>query len=72
MTATTLPDEPVRLLTRAQVADILRVSDRTLANLLRAGDIPFVRVGVTLQRFRPADVEAYLERRTGAPQYLAQ
>jgi len=53
----------VRLLTRDEVAAQLCVSPRTVARLaLESGELPYVRIG-RLARFRPADVEALIERR---------
>jgi excisionase family DNA binding protein len=43
-------------------ASYLRVSRRQIYKLVRGGELRTVRVGERL-RFKPADVEAYLERR---------
>ena len=61
-------DRPERLLTQADVADLLQVSRWTLARVIRRGDLVGVRVGDRL-RFRRNDVDAYLERNAegGAP-----
>jgi excisionase family DNA binding protein len=49
------------LLTVADLARNLGVSRWTVYRLVRSGDIKAVRVGERI-RFRPADVDAYLER----------
>ena len=49
------------LLTQADVADLLQVSRWTVTRLIRRGELRGVRVGERL-RFRPADIDAYLER----------
>jgi excisionase family DNA binding protein len=49
------------LLTRAQVAERLGVSPRTVARLVACGQLPCVRIG-RLARFRPVDVAALVER----------
>jgi len=49
------------LLTRAQVAERLGVSPRTVARLVACGQLPCVRIG-RLARFRPVDVAGFVER----------
>lgn len=49
-----------RLLTRAQVADLLSVSVDTVDRHTAAGRLRCVRVG-RLVRYRPADVEAFVD-----------
>jgi excisionase family DNA binding protein len=49
-------------LTVAEVADILRVSTMTVYRLVKAGDLPAVRVGKSY-RLREDDIDAYLARR---------
>lgn len=51
------------LLTRAEVADLLAVSERTVIRLRSAGAFPAVRIGQQI-RFRVADIRAYIERQT--------
>jgi excisionase family DNA binding protein len=46
----------------AEVADIMRVSTMTVYRLIKAGDLPAVRVGKSF-RLREDDVDAYLSRR---------
>jgi len=50
-----------RLLTPVQVADFLQVKLRRVYDLVGARRLRAVRVGQQL-RFRPQDVEAYVER----------
>src|SRR5262249_14907281 len=50
-----------QLLTVAELCAALRIGRTTVYGLLRGGEIRCVRVGDRL-RFRPCDVEAYLER----------
>ena len=52
-----------RLLTQADVADVLRISRWTVARLIARGELSGVRVGDRL-RFRARDIDAYLERGT--------
>ena len=46
-----------------QVADALAVSETTIRRLLRAGDIPSVRVG-RQYRIRPDDLKLYIQAHT--------
>lgn len=48
-----------RFLTVQEVADILRVSTMTVYRLIKAGDLPAVRVGRSF-RVRDVDVDSYL------------
>ena len=50
-----------RLLTPVQVADLLQVKLRRVYDLVQARRLRAVRVGQQL-RFRPQDVDAFLER----------
>jgi excisionase family DNA binding protein len=43
------------LLTRAEVARYLRVSDRTVSRLIRAGELPALRIGRAV-RIRQSDL----------------
>ena len=55
---TTTPQAPVDatdLLTRAEVARYLRVSDRTVSRLIRAGQLPAARIGRAV-RIRQSDL----------------
>lgn len=49
-----------QLLTAGEVADLLRVSTMTVYRLIRAGELPAVRVGRSY-RVRQVDLDAYLE-----------
>lgn len=51
-----------RLLTVREVADAMRVSTMTVYRLIRAGQIPAIRVGKHF-RIREADLDQYLEVR---------
>jgi excisionase family DNA binding protein len=51
-----------RLMTVAEVAATMRVSNMTVYRLIKAGDLPAVRVGRSF-RVRDADVDAYLASR---------
>jgi excisionase family DNA binding protein len=45
-----------------EVAKLMRVSSMTVYRLIKAGDLPAVRVGRSF-RVRDVDVDAYLESR---------
>lgn len=49
-----------QLLTAGEVADLLRVSTMTVYRLIRAGELPAVRVGRSY-RVRQGDLDAYLQ-----------
>jgi excisionase family DNA binding protein len=51
-----------RFLTVQEVAGMLRVSSMTVYRLIKAGDLPAVRVGRSF-RVRDTDVDAYLAAR---------
>ncbi|MEO7556702.1 MAG: helix-turn-helix domain-containing protein [Acidimicrobiales bacterium] len=51
-----------RLLTVAEVASLLRVSNMTVYRLLKAGELPSVRIGKSF-RVREDDLDAYLADR---------
>jgi excisionase family DNA binding protein len=57
---------PERLLTINELSDRLAISRDTVYRLVRSGALPSVRVGERL-RFRPTDVDAYLERGGSGP-----
>lgn len=48
------------LLTVAEVADILRVSNMTIYRLIRSGTLPALRIGKNY-RVRRSDLDAYLQ-----------
>ena len=52
------------LLTVNELAQHLGISRWTVYRLVRSHELPAVRVGERI-RFRPADVDAYLERGAG-------
>jgi excisionase family DNA binding protein len=54
-----------RLLTAREVAERLGFSPETVLRWTRAGDLPALRLGRSL-RYRPADVDAWLELRSTA------
>ena len=55
---------PPPLLNPKEAARILDISTRTLARMIKRGDIAFVRVGGSL-RFKPDDLVAFIgENRT--------
>jgi excisionase family DNA binding protein len=49
-----------RLWTVAEVADHMRVSNMTVYRLIKAGDLPAIRVGKNY-RIRGTDLDAYLD-----------
>ncbi|MBI3648786.1 MAG: helix-turn-helix domain-containing protein [Actinobacteria bacterium] len=51
-----------RLLTVAEVAAAMRVSNMTVYRLIKCGDLPAVRVGKNF-RIRGSEVERYLSER---------
>ena len=51
-----------RLLTVAEVAEMMRVSNMTVYRLIKAGQLAAIRVGKNY-RIRESDVEAYLAAR---------
>lgn len=53
---------PVGLLTVAEVATELRVSTMTVYRLIKAGELPALRIGKSY-RLRPADVDRFLAAR---------
>lgn len=67
MAATRLPD---RLLTTAEVAGLIGMSSYTVTHYARTGRIRAVRTGKpgAQLRYRPADVQAYLDSLSAANQ----
>ena len=51
-----------RLLTVAEVAGTMRVSNMTVYRLIKAGELPAIRVGKNY-RIRESDMDRYLEQR---------
>lgn len=58
-----MTDTPARsdFLTVAEVAQLMRVSTMTVYRLIKAGELPSVRVGKS-HRIRETDVDAYLAK----------
>jgi excisionase family DNA binding protein len=52
-----------RLLTVREVAETMRVSNMTVYRLIRAGELPAIRVGKHF-RIREQELNAYLESQT--------
>ena len=52
-----------RLLMVREVAELMRVSNMTVYRLIKAGDLPAIRVGKNF-RIRRSDVETYLGDRS--------
>jgi len=52
-----------RLLMVREVAELMRVSNMTVYRLIKAGDLPAIRVGKNF-RIRRSDVEGYLGDRS--------
>jgi len=57
------PDLEDRLLTVAEVADTMRVSNMTVYRLIKSGQLPALRVGRNY-RIRRADVQQFLVDRS--------
>lgn len=56
------PEGTTRFMTVAEVATLMRVSTMTVYRLIKAGDIPAVRVGKSY-RLREDDVDSFLASR---------
>jgi excisionase family DNA binding protein len=52
-----------RLLTVREVADAMRISTMTVYRLIKAGDLPAIRVGKHF-RIRESDLSQYLDAQT--------
>ena len=52
------------LLTNAADADLLQIKERLLRELVARRELPCVRVGDRLLRYRRSDLEAYLEAKS--------
>lgn len=55
--------EKIELLTKAEVAELLTVSEDTVERLIRGGQLPAYRIAKTCTRIDRADAMAYLESR---------
>jgi excisionase family DNA binding protein len=53
-----------RLLTAVEVAELLAVPRTRVWSMSRRGEIPTVRIGAREVRYRPADIDAWIARRT--------
>lgn len=53
---------PVIFFTERTLATYLAVSDRTIRNWIRRGELPSYKLGAS-RRIDPADVDAFLSRR---------
>jgi excisionase family DNA binding protein len=60
-----------RLLTVAEVADTMRVSNMTVYRLIKSGQLGAVRVGKNF-RIRESDVDRYLRERTVRPEGIEE
>ena len=56
---------PSPILTKAEAAEFLRVSERTISNLVTQGEITPYYLGEKTVRFERKDLEACLKRRDG-------
>ena len=56
----------IRLLTCAQAAEALAVSERSTRTLIADGSLPVVRVGARAVRIHPDDLRRFIEERRGA------
>lgn len=55
--------ERVELMTKAEAAELLRVSESTVEALIRSGQLPAYRIARACTRIDRADALAYLETR---------
>lgn len=55
---------PDPLRTIGQAAELLGISLNTMRALIDQGEVPTVRVGHRAVRIKPADLSAFVERRT--------
>jgi len=58
-----VPSSPGALLTVAEVAGLMRVSNMTVYRLIKAGELAAVRVGHSY-RIREGEIERYLSERS--------
>ena len=56
-------DELVALITVSELANYLNVKPESVRRLARKGEIPSIRVGRHLIRFRKSEIDAWLEIR---------
>lgn len=53
----------MELITKAQAAEMLTISESSLSRLIQRGALPAYRVGARIVRLDRADVEAYVKGR---------
>lgn len=61
-----MPPAPEQALNVAQVVEATRLSDWTIRALIKAGDLPALRVGTRVHVLR-SDLEAWMHRRVEDP-----
>ena len=59
-----------RLLTAKEVADLIQVDRSTVSRWAKAGTLPSLKIG-DLLRFRPSDIEAFINAHRRTPQDAA-
>jgi len=57
-----------RLMTTREVAERLRISVETVLRWYHAGELPGVRLGAKVIRFRESEIETWIEQRSGDDQ----
>ncbi len=55
----------INLLTVAQAADVLALSERSTRALIAEGALPVIRVGARAVRVHPDDLRRFIEERRG-------
>lgn len=56
-----MPQRPPLLLTVGEVAEILRVDEKTVRSIVNRGELRRTIIGERLVRFHPDDLEEYLD-----------
>jgi excisionase family DNA binding protein len=51
-----------QFLTVAEIAELLKLNQQTIRNMIDRGDLPAIRVGARRVRIRRADLEHFLEQ----------
>jgi excisionase family DNA binding protein len=59
--------EPGRLLTKKEVAELLRVSTRTVENMTNRGDLPKICLGIRTVRYPADGIRRFLDQHTVNP-----
>lgn len=57
-----------KLLTTAEAAALLSVSEPTLRKLRRAGEIDSIRIGPKAVRYKDSDIQEFINRSSRAPE----